>query len=428
MKRLILVLCLTLTFSALNAQNTYLFSLEECLNYAFKHNNNKKSVELNQEAKTETFKQSKYERLPSINVSLSETFSNSKNNPSVWNGKYNISANMPIYDGSISNTIEQNQIKMEQASEQIKQTDNKLTLQILQTFLNVIGNQELLKYQETVLKTSEEQLKQGKEKYKAGKIIESDYLLLEAQYATNETNIIDTKMSIDNNLFTLKSLLSMNATDELSIIAPDTSVITDMGMLPMQKYVLDQALLNSPDLKISKYDIDIAKTGVKLSKSGYLPSLNLSAGVGTSHINNYDDFSNQLSNQLSEQVSLNLNIPIYNKNQTKSRITQSKIYLQQMELQDKQTELDFLQSVNQEYQNVVSSYNKYKTTNIKQNAYLKSLDAYNMQFNVGSITAVDLLQQQNNYISALNEFIQSKYNFILKRKILDVYMGIPVKM
>ena len=49
-------------------------------------------------------------------------------------------------------------------------------------------------------------------------------------------------------------------------------------------------------------------------------------------------------------------------------------------------------------------------------------------FSAGSITAVELLQQQNNYISAMNDYIQSKYTFMLQRKVLDVYMGEEITM
>jgi len=36
---------------------------------------------------------------------------------------------------------------------------------------------------------------------------------------------------------------------------------------------------------------------------------------------------------------------------------------------------------------------------------------------------VELLQQQNNYLNALNSYIQNKYSLLMKRKILDIYMG-----
>ena len=44
------------------------------------------------------------------------------------------------------------------------------------------------------------------------------------------------------------------------------------------------------------------------------------------------------------------------------------------------------------------------------------------------MTAVDLIQQQTNFLNQLNNYMQAKYSYVLRRKILDVYMGIPVTL
>ena len=59
----------------------------------------------------------------------------------------------------------------------------------------------------------------------------------------------------------------------------------------------------------------------------------------------------------------------------------------------------------------------------KEQAYRKSFEAYNLQYQYGNITTVELLQQQNNYLNVLNSYIQNKYSLLMKRKILDLYMG-----
>ena len=53
---------------------------------------------------------------------------------------------------------------------------------------------------------------------------------------------------------------------------------------------------------------------------------------------------------------------------------------------------------------------------------------YNQKFQLGAITAVDLLQQQTNYLNILNNYMQNKYNFLLQKKVLDVYTGQPVTL
>ena len=432
MRKLFLGFMICITAGTISAQDNvpadYRFTLEDCLSYALGNNYNLQTLELTEEARADAYQQSKMERLPSLNASLSENLNNSKGNSSTWIGNYGLNANVTLYQGgSITNAIEQSKLRQEQASFQTSQYKNNLTIQILQAFLSVLGNEELLNYQEAVVTASEEQVKQGKAQIQVGKILESDYLLLEAQYANDKNNILNTQISRDNSLLALKRLLSMSPMENLRVVYPDTTAILTMAILPSMDDVLEMTVNTLPDLKISQYNIDIAKVGLKMSKSSYLPTVNLHGSIGTGH-NDYSGFGTQLSDRLNEQIGISLSIPIYDNNRTKSKVTQSRIALQQAELDKKQTELDIQQTVVTEYQNVYYAYNKYQTTKVRQNAYSKTFDVYRAQFNVGSITAVDLLQQQNNYISALNDYIQSKYEFMLKRKVLDVYMGVQVKM
>ena len=272
-------------------------------------------------------------------------------------------------------------------------------------------------------------MEQGKQQFKAGTILESDYLLLESQYATDQYNVTNTEISRTNNLLTLKNLLSLSPAQSLEIIAPDTSVIHTMSQMPALNDVLAISMQTMPDLQITKYNVSIAQSDIKLSKAGYLPSLSLGAGIATGYNStNNRGWGTQLGKNFNEQASLTLSIPIFSKSRNKANVEQSKIVLKQAELQQSQTELNVMQQVEQEYQNMLSAYSKYGASDIKQNAYKASFDAYGAQFKAGSITTVDLLLQQNNYISALNDYIQSKYTFILNRKILDVYMDVPVTL
>jgi len=430
MKKYLLSMMMVLFPVVAGAQTTlatYRFTLEECLQYALDKNYNRQSLKLAEETYQLAYQQSRDERLPSVNASVSESLSNSNAGGSSVNGSFSVNASLPVYQGGvIANSIEQSRLQMEQSAYQTSQFENELTIQVLQAFLSVLGNEELLKYQSSVVEASKEQLNQGREQYRLGTILESDFLLLEAQYANDQNNIVDSEISRYNNLLTLKRLLSMNPVADLQIVYPDTAAIIGMSLLPAQDDVTERALAYLPEIQISQYNVDIAGMGVKLSTAGYYPTVSIGAGLGTGH-SDFSNFGTQLNDRMNEQIGVTVSIPIFNKNRTKTNVARSKISLQQAELNQMQTELTVLQTVSQEYQNVVSAYNKYKVTDIRQNACLKSFEAYRAQFNAGSITPVELLQQQNNYISALNDYIQSKYGFMLKRKILDVYMGETIK-
>jgi len=118
-----------------------------------------------------------------------------------------------------------------------------------------------------------------------------------------------------------------------------------------------------------------------------------------------------------------MNIPIYNRGQTKANVKKSRIALEQAQLDYAQSKLTVRQTVVQAHRNVVSAYNAYKVSQLKEDAYKKSTNAYYIQYQFGSITTVELLQQQNIYLNVLNSYLQNKYSLLMKRKILDIYMG-----
>lgn len=404
---------------------TLRFTLEDCLEYAFSNSYERQSMELSNKSQQLSYEQSKEQRLPSVNASLGESFSNNSSG-SGFSGNVGINAGMSIYQGGqINATIQQELLYCEQSALEIQRYDDDLSIQILQSFLTILGNQELLNYQKSVLNSSREAMKQGKRKYEVGSILESDYLLLAAQYASDTNNIVDTQMEIESNLINLKVLLSMNPMQELEIVSPDTAIINTLSSFPSLEESVAQSIEYSPNLKISNYNIEIAKQSLRIAKSSYYPTVNLSAGVNTGH-QNYKNIGEQLANQLSEQIGVSVSIPIYNRGASKLRVQQSEIALEQQQLSYEQDMLSVRQNIVQEYQNMISSYNKYNVSKQTKDAYLKSFEAYNIQFQYGSITAVELLQQQNSYLNALNNFIQNKYSFILQRKILDVYMGLGI--
>lgn len=401
----------------------YQFTLEDCLRFAFANSYDRKSMELSAESQQVTYEQSKQSRLPSVNASASETYSNNKNG-SNYSGNMGVGASVVIYQGgNINKSIKQNRLNMERSEMQLQQYDNQLSVQILQAFLSALSNNELLEYQEVMLNSSRAQMKQGQERYKVGSILESDMLLLEAQYISDSTNVIETRISRDNSIMSLKVVLSMDPLDNLQIIQPNTDNLDDMtASLPSEEAAIDMALEAYPSLKLSQYDILLAENNISMAKTGYMPSLNANANVGTGHTD-FDNVGQQFDDRFNQSIGISLSIPIYSRGQNRANVKRSKIALEQAQLDYEQTQLDVRQTVSLAYRNVISSYNTFKASEMKENAYSKSYNAYEVQFNYGKITAVELLQQQNNYLNVLNTFIRNKYTLLLQRKILDVYMG-----
>ena len=409
--------------------HAYRFSLEDCLRFAVANSNERKTMELTGESLETSYQQSRQQRLPSVSASFGENFSNNADGWSV-SGNVGVGSSVTIYQGgNINNTIEQNRLNMERNAVQLERYDNQLTAQILQSFVTILGNQDLLNYQQEVLNTSRAQLNQGRVRHKLGAILESDFLLLEAQYYSDSNNVVDTRINIENNLMDLKVLLSMNPTDDLEIIAPNTEDLDDLkASLPTEEEAINLAMDYMPDLRIGDYDIRLAEKSVDMARGNYFPSITANANVGMGVLSFDEDGNKKWYGTPTESAGVSMSIPIYSRGQTKANVKKSRIALEQAQLDYEQSRLNVRQTVVQAYRNVLSAYNAYKVSQVKENAYSKSFNAYNIQYQYGTITTVELLQQQNNYLNALNSYIQNKYSLVMQRKVLDIYMGKKIEL
>ena len=431
MKKTILFTLTLMLSCTLMAQESasYQFTFEDCIRFAFANSYERKSMQLTGKSLEATYEQSKLQRLPNLSASFGQNISNNENG---WSssGNVGVGTSVTIYQGGqINNTIEQNRLNLERNEVQMERYDNQTIAQILQSFLTILGNQERLKYLLDVLKTSGEQLRQGQSKYQVGLILESDYLLLEAQYYSDSNNVVDTRINIENNLLDLKVLLSMDPTDQLEIISPDTDNLDELkASLPSEEEALSMAMAYMPDIRMGDYDIKIAEKSVSMAKGNYLPSISANANIGMGVFSFDGTGMKQWCSKPTESAGISVNIPIFNRGVTKANVKKSQIALEQSRLDYEQTKLAVRQTVVQAYRDVISAYNAFKVSEVKENAYNKSFDAYNIQYRYGKITTVELLQQQNNYLNALNTYLQNKYSLLMKRKILDIYMGKSISL
>lgn len=437
-KILIIVLAFLLVVSQIVAQsqNTSVpqtLSLEECIRYAEEHNYSLQSAGLNVNSSEISLKQAKENIAPSVSASVSQGFGTNHYQKSVgWNGNYGISAGMTLFNGlSNYNSIQQSKLQVEQSQLQLEQNKNSIKISLIQAFLNIMMNEDMLEYQQKVLTSSQEQMEQGEQQFRVGKILESEYKMLQAQYTSDLYNIENTQINIQNNYLTLKNLLAIDPTAEIRIERPDSATLFKSLEIPTLQELMTRAKSYLPELKIKENAITDAQYDVKIQKSNFYPSLSLNAGISTGYnSSNLADnlgWGTQLWHGLGENIGLNLSIPIYQRSMVRHNVQQAQLRVQQAELSQKETEYQIGRELQQYYLDVLSAQNNYLVAEAQKDAYEANYNAYSFKFKYGSVTAVDLIQQQTNYLNQLNKYMQTKYSFVLERKILDVMMGLPVK-
>ena len=409
--------------------------MEECLQYSETHNFSLQSSNINISTSELNLKQAKLNIAPTVSATATQNVNYGNYEKSVgWGGNYGINAGMTLFNGlSNANKIKQSKLGVEQSELQLESNKNNIRVAVIQAFLSVMMNEELLNYQQQVLTSSNEQMEQGKQRLEVGQILESDYKMLQAQYTSDLYNIENTKNNIQTNYLTLKNLLSMDPSTQLSIVLPDSATLFKSLDLPSLQELIDRSTNYLPELKMSENDITSAEYDVKIQKANFYPTLSASAGISTGYNGSNltspnTGWGTQLWHGLGENIGLNLNIPIYQRGSIRNNVKMAQYRVEQLELEHKETEYQVHQDLQKSYLDVASAQNDFIAAEAKSDAYLANYKTYSLRFTYGSVTAVDLIQQQTNFLNQLNSYMQAKYSYVLRRKILDVYMGIPVKL
>jgi outer membrane protein len=404
--------------TAAGAQQPLQFTLDDCLNYAMGNSYVRKQMVLSERAAELDLRQSRMERLPSLSASAGENLSHQTGERRTVGGSYGVSAGMTLFQGgAINEGVRQDKLAAAQAEVRTAQWDNTLAINILSSYFAILGYEELQRNQASLIAVGERQVSDAEAQRKVGTILESDLLMLRAQLAQNRNSVAQTEIDLRNELLNLKGLMSMPLEMGLTLAAPDTTMVA----LPAETDFVARAEKALPDLELLYYGVEVAKSSLKIARAGYYPSLSLSGGLNSGHSDDFNRWGRQVEDRFSQSAGVSLSVPIFSRGRVRTGVGRSKIALQQAELEHRQGVIDVRRSLIGSYSDALAAQYDYQTQAEREGAYRSALEVARAQYDARTIKPVDLLRQENDYINVMYQFVQSKYGFLLRRKILDVY-------
>lgn len=406
---------------------TVSWDLARCIDYAKKNNILINSLRLSQQISRQQFLLAKAARLPNLSGSAQQDFTHQGGSGTHASGAYGISSSITLYNGSlINNTISQANLSVESANFNIMQTENDITLQITQAYLNVLLDKENIVYQTDLVSTTRAQVSLEQEKYKAGAVARYALIQLQAQQSGDEYTLVTEQNTEKNDLLTLKQLMLLPADVYFDIVKPDTIALADT-ITPFRT-AERIALQTRPEVKAGELGVKIAQYNVDIARSGYKPVLLLGGSLGTSYLTDNGGAGSQLNNNFNQQAGLTLSVPILTRRQVKTQVEEAQINTEQAGLNLSDTRITLSQAVERAYLNVLNARSQYAAA-LEQ--YKNNQEGYRIaseQLKVGAINTVDFLVQKNLFVQAQQAWLQAKYNQLLSLKIYDFYRGVPIKL
>lgn len=412
------------------------WELQDCLDYAMQHNIQLNNLRLSRMSSEQDLLQSKAAKLPDLNGTISQNLRGSKvlneagRTPYTLGsaGNYSINSSVTIFQGGMLNyDIRQKQLSVQVADLNVAQQINDITIQLTQSYLNILLSKENIIYVSDVVTTSTAQVQQAQQRYDVGSIALKDLAALQAQLATDRYTLVVAESQYRQNKLVLKQLLQLPSAYDFEINAPDT--LGAMAYVLPLKDVQAAALATRPEIRSGELGIEIAQLNLAKAKAAYLPTLSASGAIGSVTARDPDNtFFKQLDNNFYQQIGLTLSIPIFTRRVNRSNEERSKIAVDQSKLVLQNTRTNLSQAIEQEYINVQNAQAQYDAAVVQLQYTRESYRIASEQLKVGVANMVDFLQQKNLYIQSFQAYIQAKYNTAMTIRIYDFYRGIPVKL
>ncbi len=457
----------------LNAQDK-VWSLEECISYAIEHNIQIQQNKINQEVSKQDVAAARYGLAPNLNGFTSfgynfgqaiDPFTNEFATNQVATGSVSLSSNVVLFNGFNNiNAVKRSQANLKVAEFNLEKIKNDISLNIANQYLRILFNKELLKNADNQLKVTQVQKERVNKQVQAGSLPEGDLKDIEAQYATEELQIINAENDLNLAKLNLAQLLRLESAEGFRIETPNLNNFKSVSQLISPESLYATALQIMPEVKSSEYNYYSSQRSKLIAQAGYTPSLSLSGSIGSGYSGNnreisgfanpsivgtgsfvegtnnrvvrfeadpiFDDkkFTNQLDDNFNKSLSLRLNIPIFNGLTARTNVQKAKLQMQSAELDLENTKLALRQNIESAYNDATSALKRYRAAEKSVDALKTSFSYTQQRFDVGLVNSFEFNSEKNRLNNAESELLQAKYSYIFSTKILDFYQGKAFKL
>ena len=417
------------------------WDLQACIDYALQQNITIRKNRLNAESAQVDVKTARAALFPSLSASVSQRVVNrpksetntiidgdnitSSQSKTSYNGSYGIDANWTLYNGGKRlNTIKQQQLNNRIAELGVAESENTIEESITQIYVQILYAAEAVKVNEATLDVSRAECERARALLAAGSIARSDLAQLEAQVSTDKYQLVTAQATLQDYKLQLKQLLELDGEKEMTLYIPTLGDENVLSPLPSKTDVYRSALTLRPEIEAGRLNVKASELDIDIARSGYIPTISLSAGIGSTNTNGNDfTFGEQIKQNWNNSLGVTVSVPIFNNRQTKSAVQKAKIQKQNSELDLLDNQKNLYKTIEGLWLDANSAQQRYVAAIEKLRSTQTSYDLIQEQFNLGMKNTVELLTEKNNLLNAQQETLQAKYMAILNTQLLKFYQG-----
>jgi outer membrane protein len=320
---------------------------------------------------------------------------------------FSTTVNQTIYDGGAW----WNQIK--QSNQQIKASDLDyetslitVTNQVKSAYYELLKDKKQLDVFRESQILREEQLRRSETMYRVGSVAQID--VFRSKVALNQVRIqiLNQQTQIDNS----KASLNMSMGRDQSLPVDVVTIEPQVRPLAISKQqVLALARNSHPSIRAGEHDVAAAGLGVKVAKSGWLPSITARGGY-TRNNSELTRVYRSFDKNYNWYMNANINFNIWDGNRTSGNVqrtqAQENITRQNHRRAILLVERDVIQAINN-YQSNLEKIDLYEDNLVEAAETMRLAEG---RYQQGAGTLLEIIDAQENLTSARIQLVRAQYD------------------
>ncbi|MBT7948630.1 MAG: TolC family protein [Flavobacteriaceae bacterium] len=322
-----------------------------------------------------------------------------------FNGGVNL--NYTLFDG-LGRKFTYKRLKEQYAlSElQLRETIEFTIIQLYSVYFNVAQLTESKSIFKQALEVSKERESRAESAFKYGQTNKLAVLNAQVDVTNDSISVLEITQQLDNAKRDLNLLLSQSMENKYSV-STQVDFVSEIQI----EALLENAAAYNVSLLKQKQNTQINSYDVKVSQSGYLPSIGLVGSYGW-NLNQSPAsafFPGTNNNTYSMSFGANLSWNLFDGGRSITRVKNAKIAVENQKILTDEIQLTFerdLSNALQSYKNAKMIYS-IQEKQVETGSY--NFERSQAQYNLGSITAIEFRQAQINLRNAQNQWTLAKY-------------------
>ena len=413
------------------------WSLRQCIDYAVEHNIQVKQREVSRMQRELDVNTAKNSRLPDLSASASESFSfgrgltaqNTYSNTNTSSTSFNLSSSVPLFTGyRIPRTLEMQKLNLEAATADLEKAKNDIRMQVAQAYVQILYNLELCEVANRQIEIDSMHVHRLTEMMKNGKASGTEVAQQEASLAQSRLTATQADNDYRLSLLSLTQLLELPSPEGFTISREvNQELWNEVHTLPSPDVIYQEALIIKPEIQAEQSRLASSAKNIDIAKSAKLPSLSLQGGLGSNYYKTSglpsDGFFKQLNNNFSQFLGLSLNVPIFNRFETRNNIKNAQLSQYNQQLQLDNVKKNLYKEIQQAYYNAVTSEAKYQSSEQAKRSQEEAFRLMSAKYEYGKANITEFNEAKNNLMKAESDLVRAKYEYLYQNALIDFYRG-----